>query len=42
MPALSFPPSLLMSTLNYQLFRSTPAAKYATMFLGSYDARPRR
>jgi sigma-B regulation protein RsbU (phosphoserine phosphatase) len=34
-------PALLMSTLNYQLFRSTPAAKYATMFLGCYDAGPR-
>jgi phosphoserine phosphatase RsbU/P len=27
-----------MATLNYQLYRSTPEAKYATMFLGSYDA----
>ena len=35
-------PALLMSTLNYQLFRSTPAAKYATMFLGCYDAGSRR
>lgn len=34
-------PGLLMETLNYQLFRSTPASKYATMFLGSYDARSR-
>ncbi len=34
-------PALLMSTLNYQLFRSTPAAKYATMFLGCYDAGSR-
>ncbi len=34
-------PSLLMATLNYQLFRSTPAAKYATMFLACYDARSR-
>jgi sigma-B regulation protein RsbU (phosphoserine phosphatase) len=31
-------PGLLMATLNYQLYRSTPAAKYATMFLGCYDA----
>jgi sigma-B regulation protein RsbU (phosphoserine phosphatase) len=31
-------PGVLMSTLNYQLFRSTPPEKYATMFLGSYDA----
>ena len=31
-------PALLMTTLNYQLFRGTPPAKYATMFLGCYDA----
>ena len=30
-------PAMLMTTLNYQLYRSTPAAKYATMFLGCYD-----
>ncbi len=30
-------PGRLMTTLNYQLYRSTPAAKYATMFLGCYD-----
>jgi phosphoserine phosphatase RsbU/P len=34
-------PAALMTTLNYQLYRSTPAAKYATMFLGSYDAKSR-
>jgi phosphoserine phosphatase RsbU/P len=31
-------PSLLMATLNYQLFRGTPREKYATMFLGYYDS----
>jgi sigma-B regulation protein RsbU (phosphoserine phosphatase) len=31
-------PGPLMATLNYQLFRSTPPEKYATMFLGCYDA----
>lgn len=31
-------PAILMTTLNYQLFRSTPPEKYATMFLGCYDA----
>ena len=31
-------PSFLMSTLNYQLYRSTPPEKYATMFLACYDA----
>src|SRR5271167_458540 len=30
-------PGLLMATLNYQLYRSTPIEKYATMFLGCYD-----
>jgi sigma-B regulation protein RsbU (phosphoserine phosphatase) len=34
-------PGFLMSTLNYQLYRSTPPEKYATMFLGSYDAASR-
>jgi sigma-B regulation protein RsbU (phosphoserine phosphatase) len=34
-------PGMLMTTLNYQLFRSTPAEKYATMFLGCYDASAR-
>jgi sigma-B regulation protein RsbU (phosphoserine phosphatase) len=32
---------MLMSTLNYQLYRSTPTEKYATMFLGCYDAGSR-
>jgi phosphoserine phosphatase RsbU/P len=31
-------PGMLMATLNYQLYRSTPPEKYATMFLASYDA----
>jgi sigma-B regulation protein RsbU (phosphoserine phosphatase) len=34
-------PGMLMTTLNYQLFRSTPPEKYATMFLGCYDAATR-
>jgi len=34
-------PGMLMTTLNYQLFRSTPLEKYATMFLGCYDATRR-
>jgi len=34
-------PGMLMTTLNYQLFRSTPHEKYATMFLGCYDATVR-
>jgi len=38
-PELS--PAFLMSTLNYQLYRSTPPEKYATMFLGCYDGESR-
>jgi sigma-B regulation protein RsbU (phosphoserine phosphatase) len=34
-------PGSLMSTLNYQLYRSTPPEKYATMFLGCYDGASR-
>ena len=34
-------PGMLMTTLNYQLFRSTPEEKYVTMFLGCYDATVR-
>jgi sigma-B regulation protein RsbU (phosphoserine phosphatase) len=34
-------PASLMATLNYQLYRSTPPEKYATMFLGCYDAPSR-
>ena len=34
-------PGMLMTTLNYQLFRSTTPEKYATMFLGCYDATRR-
>jgi phosphoserine phosphatase RsbU/P len=36
-----FSPGPLMATLNYQLYRSTPPEKYATMFLGAYDAMSR-
>ena len=34
-------PATLMTTLNYQIYRSTPAAKYATLFLGYYDPNAR-
>jgi phosphoserine phosphatase RsbU/P len=34
-------PGVLMATLNYQLYRSTPPEKYATMFLGCYHAGSR-
>ena len=35
-------PGALLGLLNHQLFESTPAAKYATLFLGIYDGRTRR
>jgi sigma-B regulation protein RsbU (phosphoserine phosphatase) len=34
-------PGMLMTTLNYQLFHCTSPEKYATMFLGCYDATAR-
>jgi sigma-B regulation protein RsbU (phosphoserine phosphatase) len=34
-------PAMLMTTLNYQVYRSTPAAKYVTLFLGCYDPNAR-
>jgi len=34
-------PGALMANLNYQLYRSTPTEKYATMFLGCYHAESR-
>ncbi len=34
-------PASLMATLNYQIYRSTPPEKYATMFLGCYDGNSR-
>ncbi len=37
----SLSPAALMATLNYQLYRSTPLEKYATMFLASYHAGSR-
>jgi len=35
-------PAVLVGLLNQQLYRSTPAEKYATLFLSSYDGRSRR
>ena len=40
-PVAGLSPGLLMATLNYQLFRSTPPSKYATMFLCCYCAESR-
>jgi sigma-B regulation protein RsbU (phosphoserine phosphatase) len=35
-------PAGLLSLLNHQLYESTPPEKYATLFLGIYDARTHR
>jgi sigma-B regulation protein RsbU (phosphoserine phosphatase) len=35
-------PGRLLGLLNHQLFESTPAEKYATLFLGNYDGNTRR
>jgi phosphoserine phosphatase RsbU/P len=35
-------PATLLTLLNHQLYRNTPAAKYATLFLGIYDGETRR
>jgi sigma-B regulation protein RsbU (phosphoserine phosphatase) len=40
MPDVS--PAALMGLLNHHLYQSTPDAKYATLFLGVYDAASRR
>jgi sigma-B regulation protein RsbU (phosphoserine phosphatase) len=39
---LQLSPAMMMAALNNQLFRSTPPEKYATMFLGCYDAAMRQ
>jgi len=35
-------PGIILALLNQQLYRSTPAQKYATMFLGFYDQQTRQ
>jgi sigma-B regulation protein RsbU (phosphoserine phosphatase) len=35
-------PATLLGLLNHQLYEGTPAAKYATLFLGIYDGATRR
>ncbi len=35
-------PANLLTLLNHQLYSSTPAAKYATLFLANYDGASRR
>jgi sigma-B regulation protein RsbU (phosphoserine phosphatase) len=39
---LQLSPAMMMAALNSQLFRCTPPEKYATMFLGCYDAAMRQ
>jgi phosphoserine phosphatase RsbU/P len=39
---LEVSPGALLSLLNHQLYESTPAEKYATLFLGIYDERLHR
>ena len=34
-------PAAMLSLLNHQLYQSTPAEKYATLFIGLYDGRQR-
>jgi phosphoserine phosphatase RsbU/P len=36
------PPSILVELLNRRLYESTPAEKYATLFVGNYDGGSRR
>jgi sigma-B regulation protein RsbU (phosphoserine phosphatase) len=42
LPGAEVCPSTLLGLLNHQLFHSTPAEKYATLFLAMYDAIERR
>jgi sigma-B regulation protein RsbU (phosphoserine phosphatase) len=41
-PGAEVSPAVLLGLLNHQLYESTPDAKYATLFLGIYDAINRR
>jgi phosphoserine phosphatase RsbU/P len=41
-PGVEVSPGALLSLLNHQLYMSTPTEKYATLFLGIYDARERK
>ncbi|MGA8301560.1 MAG: SpoIIE family protein phosphatase [Terriglobales bacterium] len=40
-PGAEVSPAVLIGLLNHQLYESTPDAKYATLFLGIYDAANR-
>ncbi|MGH9641974.1 MAG: PP2C family protein-serine/threonine phosphatase, partial [Terriglobales bacterium] len=41
-PGAEVSPAVLLGLLNHQLYASTPDSKYATLFLGIYDAPTRR
>ena len=41
-PGAEVSPAVLLGLLNHQLYDSTPDSKYATLFLGIYDAATRR
>jgi len=41
MPGVEASPAAMLSLLNHQLYQSTPAEKYATLFIGLYDGRQR-
>jgi phosphoserine phosphatase RsbU/P len=41
-PGAEVSPAVLLGLLNHQLYDSTPESKYATLFLGIYDASTRR
>ena len=41
-PGAEVSPAVLLGLLNHQLYDSTPESKYATLFLGIYDAATRR
>lgn len=42
LPGAEASPSTLLSLLNHQLYHSTPAEKYATLFLANYESDTRR
>ncbi len=41
-PGAEVSPATLLALLNHQLYQSTPAEKYATLFLGVYDGQTRQ
>jgi sigma-B regulation protein RsbU (phosphoserine phosphatase) len=42
LPVPDISPAALLAMLNHQLYESTPAEKYATLFLGIYDGTTRK